>query len=31
LDGLRLAGTLVEPEDPPVGAVVLVHGGGVTR
>jgi hypothetical protein len=31
LDGLRLAGTLVEPVDPPVGAVVLVHGGGVTR
>jgi len=31
LDGLRLAGTLVDPEDPPVGAVVLVHGGGVTR
>ena len=31
LDGLRLAGTLVEPTDPPVGAVVLVHGGGVTR
>jgi hypothetical protein len=31
LDGLHLAGTLVEPENPPVGAVVLVHGGGVTR
>lgn len=31
LDGLHLAGTLVEPEQPPVGAVVLVHGGGVTR
>lgn len=31
LDGLRLAGTLVEPKDLLVGAVVLVHGGGVTR
>jgi alpha-beta hydrolase superfamily lysophospholipase len=31
LDGLRLAGTLVEPQNRPVGAVVLVHGGGVTR
>ena len=31
LDGLHLAGTLVEPEAPPLGAVVLVHGGGVTR
>jgi uncharacterized protein len=31
LDGLRLAGTLVEPTDSPTGAVVLVHGGGVTR
>jgi alpha-beta hydrolase superfamily lysophospholipase len=31
LDGLRLAGTLVEPKDQLVGAVVLVHGGGVTR
>src|SRR4051794_33875117 len=31
LDGLLLAGTLVEPTDPLVGAVVLVHGGGVTR
>jgi pimeloyl-ACP methyl ester carboxylesterase len=30
LDGLRLSGTLVLPPDP-VGAVVLVHGGGVTR
>ena len=24
LDGLRLAGTLVEPQNPPVGAIVLV-------
>jgi len=31
LDGLRLAGTLVEPESPATRAVVLVHGGGVTR
>lgn len=31
LDGLCLAGTLVEPTGPLVGAVVLVHGGGVTR
>jgi alpha-beta hydrolase superfamily lysophospholipase len=30
LDGLRLVGTLVRPEEP-AGAVVLVHGGGVTR
>lgn len=31
LDGLHLAGTLVTPEEPPRQAVVLVHGGGVTR
>jgi pimeloyl-ACP methyl ester carboxylesterase len=31
LDGLSLAGTLVEPKDLLVGAAVLVHGGGVTR
>jgi uncharacterized protein len=31
LDGLRLAGTLVEPETAATNAVVLVHGGGVTR
>jgi uncharacterized protein len=31
LDGLQLSGALVMPEDPPLGAVVLVHGGGVTR
>jgi alpha-beta hydrolase superfamily lysophospholipase len=31
LDGLHLAGTLVEPDNRPAGAVVLVHGGGVTR
>lgn len=31
LDGLRLAGTLVQPQDRPLGAIVLVHGGGVTR
>jgi uncharacterized protein len=31
LDGLHLAGTLVEPERPTFRAVVLVHGGGVTR
>jgi predicted alpha/beta-hydrolase family hydrolase len=30
-DGLHLAGTLVEPEAPAARAVVLVHGGGVTR
>ena len=30
LDGLRLAGTLVQPQKLS-GAVVLVHGGGVTR
>lgn len=31
LDGLHLAATLVTPTDPPERAVVLVHGGGVTR
>jgi uncharacterized protein len=31
LDGLHLAGTLVEPQQPTSRAVVLVHGGGVTR
>lgn len=31
LDGLHLAGTLVTPETPAERAVVLVHGGGVTR
>jgi alpha-beta hydrolase superfamily lysophospholipase len=31
LDGLNLAGTLVTPEGSPGRAVVLVHGGGVTR
>jgi len=31
LDGLRLAGTLVTPEGFPERAIVLVHGGGVTR
>ncbi|MCC9710206.1 alpha/beta hydrolase [Streptomyces sp. MNU76] len=31
LDGLHLAGTLVTPEQPTSRAVVLVHGGGVTR
>lgn len=31
LDGLHLSGTLVTPETPPRHAVVLVHGGGVTR
>lgn len=31
LDGLRLAGTLVSPGTPASRAVVLVHGGGVTR
>jgi alpha-beta hydrolase superfamily lysophospholipase len=30
-DGLYLAGTLVEPKAPTARAVVLVHGGGVTR
>lgn len=31
LDGLHLAGTLVQPQEPTNRAVVLVHGGGVTR
>jgi alpha-beta hydrolase superfamily lysophospholipase len=31
LDGLRLAGTLVTPDGQPERAVLLVHGGGVTR
>lgn len=31
LDGLTLTGTLVAPEVPTSHAVVLVHGGGVTR
>ncbi|MHC5902333.1 alpha/beta hydrolase [Streptomyces sp. S6] len=31
LDGLQLAGTLVSPDTPASRAVVLVHGGGVTR
>ncbi|MEV5532229.1 alpha/beta hydrolase [Streptomyces prunicolor] len=31
LDGLHLAGTLVRPQEPTTQAVVLVHGGGVTR
>jgi pimeloyl-ACP methyl ester carboxylesterase len=31
LDGLHLAGTFVRPETAPDQAVVLVHGGGVTR
>jgi uncharacterized protein len=31
LDGLRLAGTLVTPHAEGDRAVVLVHGGGVTR
>jgi hypothetical protein len=31
LDGLRLAAMLVEPEQATDRAVVLVHGGGVTR
>ena len=31
LDGLHLSGTLVTPESPVERAVVLVHGGGVTR
>jgi dipeptidyl aminopeptidase/acylaminoacyl peptidase len=30
-DGLHLAGTLVTPDSPAGQAVVLVHGGGVTR
>jgi uncharacterized protein len=31
LDGLHLAGTVVTPDGTPEHAVVLVHGGGVTR
>ena len=31
LDGLHLAATLVQPAKPTSRAVVLVHGGGVTR
>jgi pimeloyl-ACP methyl ester carboxylesterase len=31
LDGLHLAATLVQPDEPTNRAVVLVHGGGVTR
>jgi alpha-beta hydrolase superfamily lysophospholipase len=31
LDGLRLAATFVSPDAPPDRAIVLVHGGGVTR
>ncbi|MEU8346639.1 alpha/beta fold hydrolase [Spirillospora sp. NPDC048832] len=31
LDGLRLVGTLVEPDSAQGAATVLVHGGGVTR
>lgn len=31
LDGLHLAGTLTTPETAPEQAIVLVHGGGVTR
>jgi uncharacterized protein len=31
LDGLHLAGTVVTPDGMPERAVVLVHGGGVTR
>lgn len=31
LDGLHLAGTLVTPDGRPEHALVLVHGGGVTR
>lgn len=30
-DGLRLVGTLVTPDQPGDQAIVLVHGGGVTR
>ncbi|WP_345016813.1 alpha/beta hydrolase [Saccharothrix violaceirubra] len=30
-DGLRLVGTLVEPDTPSTRTAVLVHGGGVTR
>ncbi|MGZ3144330.1 alpha/beta hydrolase [Lentzea chajnantorensis] len=31
LDGLHLRGTLVAPDTPSDRAIVLVHGGGVTR
>ncbi|MDT3400511.1 alpha/beta fold hydrolase [Streptomyces sp. B1866] len=31
LDGLHLAGSLVRPEEPTAHALVMVHGGGVTR
>jgi pimeloyl-ACP methyl ester carboxylesterase len=31
LDGLQLVGTLVTPDGPTQRAVVMVHGGGVTR
>src|ERR1700760_222500 len=31
LDGLHLTGTLASPDQPGDHAVVLVHGGGVTR
>jgi uncharacterized protein len=31
LDGLNLTGTLVRPDQPSDRAIVLVHGGGVTR
>ncbi len=31
LDGLRLSGTLVTPENSSQQAIILVHGGGVTR
>jgi alpha-beta hydrolase superfamily lysophospholipase len=31
VDGLHLAATLVSPDERPSRAVVLVHGGGVTR
>lgn len=31
LDGVRLSGTMVTPDVAPDQAVVLVHGGGVTR
>ncbi|MGH3870343.1 MAG: alpha/beta hydrolase [Pseudonocardiaceae bacterium] len=31
LDGLHLAGTVGTPDGTPARAVVLVHGGGVTR
>lgn len=30
-DGLSLSGTIMVPAHAPTGAVVLVHGGGVTR